>query len=221
MRTLLACVLACLAVACSAADERVRVTCVGDSITAGYGLIDAATYYPAVLQQVLAGKAEVTNAGASGTTVLKAGDQPYETCGQFGLAIGSTPEVVVLMLGANDTKPQNWDAHKDDFARDLASLVDTFTKLPSKPAVWLCTPPPAAHANFAIRPEVIKDEIVPAVVAVAKAKGLRVIDVFSACAADPDLFPDGVHPNAEGAALIARTVAAALMAPPEKKKKKR
>ncbi len=210
MRAFIVCFLAALVATCWSADKPRRITCIGDSITAGYGLSDPATAYPAVLQGLLTGTAEVTNAGSSGSTALASGDRPYRTCDQYALAIGSTPAVVVVMLGANDSKPWNWDAHKGDFARDLADLVDLFAELPSKPEVWLCTPPPAARGNFAIRCEVIETEIVPAVMTVAKAKGLRVIDVFSACAQHPEFFPDGVHPDVDGAALIARTVAAAL-----------
>ncbi|MBA3684726.1 MAG: sialate O-acetylesterase [Planctomycetes bacterium] len=216
MRLLLAGLLLITATIIPAA-EPIRIACVGDSITAGYGL-DQAEYYPSVLERLLAGKAVVTNAGRSGATLLKAGDSPYWVTGEFTAATDSKPQIVVIMLGSNDAKPQNWDQHKGEYAKDLAAMVDHFAQLPTRPAVWLCLPPPVIRDNFGIRGDVLKNEIAPLVAKVAKDKDARVIDVFTALVGHPEFFPDGVHPNAEGAALLAATVHAALTAPKQKQR---
>ena len=59
---------------------------------------------------------------------------------------------------------------------------------------------------FQISPTVVSDEIVPLVWQIGDETGAPVIDVFSALSDLPDDFPDAVHPNADGAALIAYAV---------------
>src|SRR5512138_1808239 len=84
-----------------------KIACVGDSITAGYGLSNAAQQsYPAVLQSLLGSKHTVQNFGTSGCTLLKKGDQPYWNDGNFGASDTFKPDVVIIMLGTNDAKPQ-------------------------------------------------------------------------------------------------------------------
>lgn len=191
------------------AGDAPRIVCVGDSITFGAGVEGRETHcYPKLLEGLA--HAAVLNAGVSGSTLLQAGDHPYRSTGQFKAALAYRPQVVVIMLGSNDSKPHNWDAHKQDFAKDYEALVDAFAALDSKPAIWLCLPPPVQRTNFGIRPEVVEKEILPQVAALAKARKLGVIDVFGVLKNHPEFFPDGVHPNAGGAALLAQTVADAL-----------
>ncbi len=51
---------------------------------------------------------------------------------------------------------------------------------------------------------VVKQEAIPAVVAaVRQSKGVKLIDIYKVLAPHPELFADGVHPNAAGAKLMA------------------
>ncbi len=63
---------AALAIFCGGllpAVAQIKVACVGDSITAGYGLANPGTQsYPAQLQTILGGGYTVENYGASGAT---------------------------------------------------------------------------------------------------------------------------------------------------------
>lgn len=111
-------------------QKTIRVACVGDSITAGVGAEGKA--YPAQLGKMLGRKWEVRNFGISGCTLLNQGDNPYQKQGAFKAALADKPDVVIIMLGTNDTKPQNWK-HKDQFAADYKGLIGQFAKLPSKP----------------------------------------------------------------------------------------
>src|SRR5688500_2057324 len=88
----------------------VRVACVGDSITFGSGLKDRQTEsYPAQLRAMLEkeqpGKWDVQNFGVSGTTLLKKGDRPYWDQKRFTAAKAFAPDIVVIKLGTNDSKP--------------------------------------------------------------------------------------------------------------------
>jgi hypothetical protein len=95
-------------------------------------------------------------------------------------------------------------------------MIDLFAGLPSHPRVVVCLPVPAYYVGFDISPEVIKNEIIPILKQVAREKGAMTVDLYTALSGRPELFPDGIHPNAAGAALIAKTLHGALLAlPPE------
>ena len=189
--------------------EPIRVACVGDSITYGAGVAEREkNCYPAVLGQLLGVGYEVKNFGVSGATLLKNGDKPYWKQGAFQAATDFAPQIVVIKLGTNDTKPQNWKL-KAEFAGDLGAMVDHFAALPSKPRVWLCLPVPVHRANFGINAPGL-GEAMALIRQVAAEKKTGLIDLHAALLPHPELFKDGIHPNAEGAALIAKAVGEAL-----------
>ena len=68
-----------------------------------------------------------------------------------GDTIPYPPDIVIIKLGTNDSKPQNWQ-HGTEFAADLAALIDAFRALPGAPAVWVCRPVPAFPGGYGIRP---------------------------------------------------------------------
>lgn len=191
-------------------DGVTRVACVGDSITFGSGIDEREkNSYPAVLDGLLGDKFEVRNFGVGGATLQKRGDKPYWTQDTSKDVAAFNPHIVVIKLGTNDTKPQNWHGAKM-FEVDLQAMVNHFTALPEKPQVFLCTPVPVHKDNFGIREDVVRDEVVPTVKEVAMRMEAPVIDLYAALKDDAAQFPDGVHPNAAGAKKIAETVAAAI-----------
>src|SRR5438477_7762110 len=124
----------------NAYDHAVRVACVGDSITYGAGLEHRETNsYPANLGRLLGSRFEVRNFGVSGATLLKKGDKPYWSFPEFTALNAFAPDAIVLKLGTNDSKPQNW-IHGDEFAGDLRQMLDSLAHLPSKPRLWVCLP---------------------------------------------------------------------------------
>jgi len=190
--------------------QPIRVACIGDSITFGAGISDRNTQsYPAVLGHWLGEKYQVQNFGVSGTTLLKKGDYPYWRQPAFDNALRSAPNIVVIMLGTNDTKSQNWK-FKDEFTADYTDMVRQFAALPSKPTIYLCRPVPVAKTgNFGINEPGIVQEI-PMIDAIAAAEKVSEIDLHAALNGRDDLLPDNVHPNAEGARLMAAAVYRAL-----------
>lgn len=190
------------------AAQPVKVACVGDSITQGVGA-QRGKSYPSQLQELLGDGYVVGNFGVSGRTLLRKGDFPYWNEKKYQEALAMAPDIVVIMLGTNDTKPQNWK-HEKEFTGDCRDLARSFLSLPSKPRVFLCRPCPVpGKGNFGINEENVRKEI-PRIDALAGELGCGVIDMHAALADHPEMLPDRVHPNTAGAAEMAKAAAAAI-----------
>ena len=185
---------------------QIKVACVGDSITWGGGGADA---YPSQLQRLLGDSWKVTNYGVSGRTLMRKGDFPYWSEQAYKNALAWNPDVVIIMLGTNDSKPQNWK-HEATFVNDYRDLVKSFQNLPSKPRILVCRPCPVPEpGNFDISEGPIREQI-KRINSLASEMKLEIIDMFAALAGKPQLLPDHVHPNAEGSAEMAKAAHAAL-----------
>ena len=205
MRILL---LALISLMTARAAEPIKVACVGDSITQGSGAQKGKSY-PAQLQALLGDGYQVGNFGVSGRTLLKKGDFPYWKEKKYQDALAMEPAIVVIMLGTNDTKPQNWK-FEAEFDADYRELVKSFQSLKSKPKVFVCRPVPVpGEGNYGINEENIQKEI-PRVDALAKELGCGVIDMHAALEKSPELLPDRVHPNTAGAGEMAKAAAKAI-----------
>ena len=186
----------------------IRVACVGDSITQGVKLPQGMTY-PEQLQKMLGSPWIVKNFGKSGRTLLKQGDHPYSNESIYQDALQFAPDVVIIKLGTNDTKPQNWK-HIADFKKDYRALVESFRSLPGKPRIYICTPCPVVGAgSFDITNAGVAEEV-GWVKELAAELHVGLVDMNAAFAGKSELLPDKVHPNAEGATLLAGTVYYAL-----------
>lgn len=210
-RTLLACLfVASVSLSAPAEGAKIKVACVGDSITAGVGAKKPHNSYPDQLGGLLGAGYEVRNFGNSGSTMLDDGDKPYKKQKSFADALNFAADIYVIKLGTNDSKPQNW-VKKDGFAASTKALVEAFQKANPKAKVYLCTPVPVIGAgNFGINNEKVQGEIIPLIKQVADELKLPVIDLYSALDGHPEVFPDRVHPNDDGATLIAKAVHSAV-----------
>lgn len=190
--------------------KRQVLACVGDSITQGVGA-ERGQSWPAQAQKILGKKWRVQNFGLSGTTLMNSGNKPYQKSQQFKDALSSNPDVVVIMLGTNDTKPANWRHSAKDYEADYRDLISDFQKLASKPRIYLCLPPYIAKkGRWGINNEDTKAQI-PIIKKIAKNLKLEIINVYAALEGQDHLIPDTVHPNTGGAALIAKAVTTSLI----------
>jgi lysophospholipase L1-like esterase len=223
--------LALAAFALSACDDETgptHVALVGDSITAGDGASSPQQAYPAALQGMLGAKVHVDGFGRGGATVLGkgAGDLPYDAEPQYAEATKFASEAgadarvaVVILLGTNDSKPNNWDApgRRERFVADYGKLIDHFAGLPTHPTVYVATPLGAGKEPCCgIRGDVLQASIIPAVEEIAKAHGAPVVDLTPIIAGHPELLVDGVHPNDKGYEEIASKVREVLTSQPPK-----
>jgi lysophospholipase L1-like esterase len=170
----------------SPAESITRIACVGDSITFGAGVKDRAkNCYPAVLGRLLGKEYTVRNYGVNGATLLKKGDRTYWKLKAFKDATAFGPNIVIIKLGTNDTKPQNWNTAGTDFEADLRTLIAHFQKQPSKPAIYLCLPVPVHQDRWGINEKTVTEGVIPVIKKVAKEKNLPVIDLHKASPAIP------------------------------------
>jgi acyl-CoA thioesterase I len=188
----------------------IRVACIGNSITYGYAIDDRENNsYPAQLDRLLPPQWDVRNFGVSGATLLKKGDKPYWEESEFQKALAFKPHVVVIKLGTNDSKPQNW-VYNSQFEDDYCALIEQFKALDTQPRIWICLPVPAYDTRWSIRGEIITGEVIPAIRHVAAREQVPLIDLYTPLSGKETLFPDKIHPNTEGSGIIAREVKQAL-----------
>jgi len=189
-------------------QNKIKVACVGNSITFGYGLKPDEAY-PTILQQLLGDKYEVSNYGISARTLLRKGDRPYWNETKYKEVLALNPDIVIIKLGTNDTKPQNW-IHKEDFVQDYEDFIESFKQLPSRPKIYVCTPFPIFPNKFGIRDSILTNEMLPDMKIIVAKEKVKTIDLYRIFAEQSNLVFDGVHPTKEGAALLARKIYEAI-----------
>ena len=182
----------------------VRVACVGDSITYGSKIENRTlNSYPSRLQQLLGARYLVKNFGARGYTLQKSGNFPYWSHSNFQKSTEFQPDIVLIMLGTNDSKSHNWIG-TEAFLEDYSQIV-------------LMTPASVYPKNFnpsnpyKIRADIV-DIIADAVLQLAEDENLPVIDIHQATDDHPEYFLlDGVHPDDSGAEKIAELAFEAIL----------
>jgi len=183
----------------------IRVACVGDSITEGFGIENREhNSYPEQLQMLLGDEYQVLNYGLRARTLQKIGDWPYAEEEFYKLSMEVKPDIVLIMLGTNDAHPNNWSASR--YEEELEEFVRGYQELKSAPIVYLMTPPPIYRMGLSQMNAILVDEVLPIIGRVAERRGVQTIDVFSALESHEEFFSDGVHPNANGSKIIAETV---------------
>lgn len=180
----------------------IRVVCVGNSITAGYGSTSEATAWPSFLNQLLGSGYAVANCGVSGTTMFKNSDAPYWKTERFSIAKETDPQILIIALGTNDADPWRWNQLKQEFKPDYLDMVAEFRKNGKDPIVYVCLPPPLFGSGKSAQNTVVEVELIPRIEEIAKEIGAYVIDYHQPLLNASDKFPDTVHPDDAGAKLM-------------------
>ena len=220
MKSIITTLLSAAALAVSA-GERVKIACIGDSITYGYGLADRAKEsYPAQLQKMLdgkfPGKYEVRNFGNSGRGIYLDSMRGAEKRGfrwmpEHRAALDWKPDVVICNLGINDNgeyiKEYTGGRRRGQFTDDYIALLGDYRKVKAKVKLYLWTKlsPLAEGQRFYRSPEpFLMQTDLEKVAAKMQAVGIDMQEPLRE-KMDEIFARDKIHPNAEGARIIAET----------------
>ena len=195
-------------------EGQIKIACVGDSITYGHGIKGwAKNNYPVRLQNLLGESYHVQSFGVSGRAVQDNSDQPYRALEHYQNSLAYDADIVIFMMGTNDSKPENWHG-EEAFKAAMIDLLDSY----GDAEIILCTPATsffmedsvAPLTNYDIQPEVA-DKIAEIVRDIAAERGCTLVDIHALTAENPQWFEaDGVHPNNDGAAAIAKAAYEAI-----------
>ncbi len=213
----------------AAMAEKIKVACIGDSITFGATVENRdVNSYPAKLQVLLKDKFEVKNFGNSGRGIIKTsmrGSQKraFLFMKEHKAALEFKPKFVICNLGINDLMDFPKAGNDKAFVEDYKELLREYLTLPTRPRVFVWQPlaplfkgqkffgsPVVDQINTAIGTVVkeINKEIIAKNKKVSKSKRVplvRVISVYDEMKDHVEWFSgDKIHPNAQGANEIAK-----------------
>ena len=178
--------LGCTSRAAHAADAP-KLLCLGDSLTAGYGLPPGQGFVPQ-LQAALGAKAKLLDAGVSGDTTAGG-------LARLDWALGDRPQAAIVELGGNDGLRGLAPAQTE------ANLKGILAKLGAMPVLLSgMLAPPNLGAEYG-------RDFAASFRRVAAAHPAALFDPFflEGVAGNPALNQaDGIHPNAEGVRLLVR-----------------
>ncbi|MBR5466398.1 MAG: sialate O-acetylesterase [Bacteroidaceae bacterium] len=192
-----------------AQQKKIKVACVGNSITYGSGVANReVNAYPVKLQGMLGEEYEVGNFGKPGATLLNKGHRPYTQQQEYKDAIAFAGDIVVIHLGINDTDPRNWPNYQDEFIEDYRSLIQSFREANPKARFLIArmTPLSDRHWRYESGTRDWHEQIQEAIACVARAEGIQMINFFEPLHPYPFILEDNIHPNAEGAEMLAKIV---------------
>ena len=194
-------------------EGKLHIACVGDSVTYGCTLpLFFLRRYPAVLQKLLGSETQIAAFGVNDRTLQNNGNKPYRNEKAFRKSKNYLPDCVVILLGTNDSKDCNWISD-DVFQQQYKELIAEYQALSSHPRILICTPPCAFRPinRFFYITNDAKPERIPVIAGlvrvVAEGTGVDLVDLYALTEGKRELFgPDGLHPSAEGAKVIAEAV---------------
>ena len=214
------------------------MACVGDSITSGSGASHKLkTSYPVILEILLNENSQdnsndvykCVNFGVGGKTAMKNGvgdnhePMSYWDTTAYKTSLISNPDIVIIGLGSNDAKEQNWNENL--FISDYTELIASFRRLKSVKEIYILIPPPLYRPFARMRSDVINYKLGEVIRKIAAKNNVKVINLFQRMGgikfSKPYLFftprkplkwpNDGCHPNDHGYRVIARSVYEAIL----------
>lgn len=194
-------------------EKQIKVACVGDSITYGFGIKNwPKNNYPTQLQNMLGENFNVANFGVSGCCVGRKTELSFLKTKTYLDSLEYKADILILMMGSNDSIAFNW-TNREKFKEEYLHLLETYVK-DKDIKVYLCTVSKAyfpkgrttGMTNFGIQPKII-EIIVEIIKEIATERNYELIDIYEITSQNYDWFKkDKVHPNKDGALAIAEEV---------------
>jgi lysophospholipase L1-like esterase/pimeloyl-ACP methyl ester carboxylesterase len=198
------------------AEKPIRVSCVGNSITEGKGVVRRdKDSYPALLQDLLGEGYRVMNFGSSGKTVINVESNAYTKTNKYQKALESRPNIVTIKLGTNDSRMPFREMIQDSFVVNYKNLIRSFRELPGQPRIMLLLPVTSyITAEDRHTDNIISSQVIPRIRQVAFEEKLEMVDLHSITADNSAIFPDSLHPNEEGMSIIGHRLEEAILSEP-------
>jgi len=198
-------------------EGQIKVACVGDSLTYGSNLDGwYKNNYPVKLQNILGDKYCVNNYGHPGSTVTISKDM-YSKLSEYKQSLQFKADIVVMMLGTNDTWAKSWKNAEDieDFKREYINLINAYRV--ANPSVRIIAmTPPKAHKYFKeilfdIRDDIMITHINPEIKKIVDEMHIEQLNA-RLIIEDIKLYSsDKVHLNSKGTEQIAKAVAKKIL----------
>ena len=195
--------------------KTVKIACIGDSITAGYGAASPATQgYPAQLQKMLGDGYKVGNFGKSSAYALDADSKynskdaalSYRNTSEYKMSLRYNADVVIFMLGSNDVRGMTCEEARDELVATIKGFVEEYAALPTVKAVYI--------AGCKFSPSYPNGQIAELSKRAAEELGVPYIDVYGQTRDYLDVHlhytKDHAHPTVDGYKQIAKVIYAAL-----------
>lgn len=184
----------------AASDYKHSIACIGDSLTSGKGVREEQCY-PEVLQEMLGTTYKVVNFGTPGACATT-----YEETELYNQLTSEKFDIIVAMLGHNDLQPCNWK--QGHYAESYVNILKALQKKSAKDdcMFFICDPP-----KMFIDPECsgvkyhgeLRNNLYTKVF--PQVRDWHVVDLKNSMD-KASYFYDGIHPNKEGCAIMARKV---------------
>ena len=191
-------------------NGKIKISCVGESITYGLGVVyNQDLAWPSLLPEKLNNEYQSTNYGLSGRTLLSTGDMPYmkeDVAKQFW---NDNEDIVIFMLGTNDSKKSNWNP--EQFEKEYREMVIKLKEKQGNPKVYVMIPTQLFNENAGDKnpdKKNLEEGVIPRIKkAIEGIDDIDVIDLYELSKNHKEWFEDGIHPNKDGNEAIANVIA--------------
>lgn len=188
----------------------IQVAAVGDSLTYGYGLENRKRdAYPSILAEQLGSSYQVFNFGLSGRSLQSTADYPYFQEENARLSLESEADLVIIMIGSNDTRTSYWNPER--FASEYRQMVESYCSLLSQPDIILVVPPYIPTSRFGLNNQVLEEELQTLIPQIAQEYGLLSVNLYPITKGNEAYYSDGLHLTPLGNQIIAETIYQAIM----------
>lgn len=188
----------------------IKIACVGNSITEGYGNSSQRAAWPAQLERLLGDGYQVGNFGKSGYCMGKKTDYSYWTTSNFTNAKNMNPDILIIALGTNDADPRRWDVTGGEFKQDYLDMIEAFRANGRNPILYCTLAPPIFPTATSNQNKYIEQKLIPIVKEIAAEQNAYILDYHTPMMSHKEAFPDNVHPNDAGAILLAEIAAGVI-----------
>lgn len=187
-------------------DGNMVISCVGDSITYGYGLKDRKDSWVFLLPKLLGEDYKTINYGLVGATLLSSGDIPYFNSNIALEFNKKDTDKIIFMLGSNDSKNINWNKNK--FSEEYNQIVDKFIDKVGRDNLYIMTPP-KIFLKSSSEEDANNDNLKEAydiIIDIGNNKNVNVIDLYKYSENHKDWYSDGLHLNKKGNKEVAKII---------------